>query len=317
SKKKEPPKEDNKTEPVEQESETLKINPVDPEVIPTPLEEGQKASYFHVGGCAKECLLQGFKLGVWQLICTSITNNDYHLSTFGEAYPEARDVFGGVEVFKEIGNFTLAQSWLTPREFLTELTLNSGSSYGAIQTSILTKDEVTFKGKLKCGFELSPLKVELVVPFYKEPHVMGYVVAAPVENCLVGYRTVYNLEERAFDMHALCLGYYNGNTEVGLKLENFKNLRGSIFQRISESWALALKANLYSSENLKQVSVGGQYDFGNGTLLKVRLREDSRIGVVYQGKVSENLHVMYHVGFDLADPIGGAHKMGASLEFQC
>ncbi|KAH8255150.1 hypothetical protein KR038_010985, partial [Drosophila bunnanda] len=304
-----------KTENNDQESN--KKNAVDPEVIPTPLAENENPTYFHVGRCAKECLLQGFKLGVWQLICSTLTKNGYLLSTFGEAYPDARDVFGGVEVFKELGNFTLSQSWLTPREFLTELTLHVDSSYGSIQTSVFTKDPITFQSKLKLGFDLSPIKVELVVPIYKEPLAMGYILATPVENCLVGYRTVYNLDEKAFDMHAFCLGYYNGKTEVGLKLENFKNLRGSIFQRINEHWAFAVKANLYSRENVKQVSVGGQYDFGDGTLVKVRLREDTRIGVVYQAEISKSLNVMYHLGFDLADPKGGAHKIGASLEFSC
>ncbi|KAH8341239.1 hypothetical protein KR059_000789, partial [Drosophila kikkawai] len=292
-------------------------NKKDMEIMPPPLGEGQISTYFHVGACAKECLLKGFKLGSWQLSCTSMTNKGIQLSTFGEAYPKINDVFGGVEVFKEIGNFHFSHSWFTTHEFLSELGLRFASAYGIFNTTIGTKDEVTLKSKLKCGFELNPIKVDLVVPIYKEPLVMGYVVAAPVDSCLFGYRTVYNLEEKGFDMHAFCLGYYNGQSEVGLKLENFKNLRGSIFQRIGENWAVALKANLYSAENVKQLSVGAQYNFQNGTLLKVRLRDDTRIGFVFQKNVNNHVEVMYHFGFDLADPKGGAHRFGASLDFQC
>ncbi|KAH8283150.1 hypothetical protein KR054_012456, partial [Drosophila jambulina] len=291
---------------------------LDPEIMPGPLGEGELPSYFHVGLCAKECLLQGFKLGVWQLICNTTTTKDYTLSTFGEAYPNIRDIFGGVELYKEIGRFNFSQSWLTSREFVTELGCRVGTGYGTLVGTIGTKDEFSFKSKLKCGVELlNMIKAELVVPIYREPRFMGYITATPVQNCIVGYRTVYSLEEKGFEMHAFCLGYYNGRTEVGLKLENFQNLRGSFFQRIGEHWAVALKANLYSSENVKQLSVGGQYDFLNGTLVKVRVRDDSRIGFVYQAKVGENLDAMYHLGFDLSDPKGGTHRIGASLEFHC
>lgn len=75
-----------------------------------------------------------------------------------------------------------------------------------------------FQTKIKCGFERNPVKMELVVPIYKEPLFMGYILLAPVENWLLGYRLVYNLEEKGFDMHAMCLGYYSDRTEVGLKL---------------------------------------------------------------------------------------------------
>jgi len=88
--------------------------------------------------------------------------------------------------------------------------------YLNIVTDLLYR--VTFKTKLKCGFERNPVKVELVVPLYKEPLFLGYVVVTPVENWLLGYRAAYNLDDKGFDKHAFCLGYNNGRTEVGLKL---------------------------------------------------------------------------------------------------
>lgn len=46
---------------------------------------------------------------------------------------------------------------------------------------------------------------------------MGYAVLAPTENSVLGYRAVYNFDEKQFAMHAFCLGYHNETTEVGLK----------------------------------------------------------------------------------------------------
>lgn len=77
---------------------------------------------------------------------------------------------------------------------------------------------MTLHSNIKCGLEVNPIKLELIVPIHKEPLFQAYAVFAPIENWLLGYRTVYSLEEKGFDMHALCLGFSNGNTELGLKL---------------------------------------------------------------------------------------------------
>jgi len=58
----------------------------------------------------------------------------------------------------------------------------------------------------------------MYIPIYKEPLLMGYIMMQPVKNYLLGYRTVFNVEDRDFNMHAFCGGYSNDVTEVGLKL---------------------------------------------------------------------------------------------------
>ncbi|XP_017111492.1 voltage-dependent anion-selective channel [Drosophila elegans] len=310
----------------EQEAEKQKSSEasdqeVEVEIIPPPPAEGEMPSYFHVGALAKECLLTGFKLGAWQLQCTTRTNKDCYLSSFGEGYPTVDSVFGGLEAFQEIGNCSVSLGWFTNNEFLSEIgvrAMSLGSQwYALLKSTMGTKDEVTFKTKLKCGFERDPVKVELVVPLYKEPLCMGYILVAPIENWLLGYRTVYNLDDQGFDKHALCLAYNDGITEVGLKLENFGDLRGSIFRRFGEGWAFAIKSNLYGSENVKQFAIGVQYALQNGTLLKAKVREDSRIGFVYQSKIGENVDVMYHAAFDGVNPIDGNHRIGVSWHFHC
>ncbi|XP_052851104.1 voltage-dependent anion-selective channel [Drosophila gunungcola] len=319
---------DDKTEEKKEEQEAEKqeapeasAQEVEVEIIPSPPAEGEMPSYFHVGALAKECLINGFKLGAWQLQCTTRTNKDCYLSSFGEGYPTVDSVFGGLEAFKEIGNCSVSLSWFTNNEFLSEIgvrAMNLGSQwYALLKSTMGTKDEVTFKTKLKCGFERDPVKVELVVPLYKEPLCMGYILVSPIENWLLGYRTVYNLDDQGFDKHALCLAYNDGITEVGLKLENFGDLRGSIFRRFGEGWAFAIKSNLYGSENVKQFAIGVQYALQNGTLLKAKLREDSRIGFVYQSKIGENIDVKYHAAFDGVDPIDGNHRIGVSWNFHC
>lgn len=75
-----------------------------------------------------------------------------------------------------------------------------------------------FKCKLQAAYERRPFKLELIVPIYKEPLFKGYVLFAAANDWLLGYRTVYNLEEKGFDKHALCVGYSNETTELGLKL---------------------------------------------------------------------------------------------------
>lgn len=136
-------KEEEDTAAGDQEADDSEKKNVDVEIIPPPPLEGEMPTYFHVGGWAKECLLHGFKLGAWQIFCNSTTTNGYHLTSFGEAYPTANNVFGGVEAYKEVGDLHVSLGWFTNNEFLTELGLrgSGGHWYGHLKTAMGTKDE--------------------------------------------------------------------------------------------------------------------------------------------------------------------------------
>ncbi|XP_017059194.2 voltage-dependent anion-selective channel-like [Drosophila ficusphila] len=291
----------------------------DLEFLPPSPVEGEMASYFHVGFLAKMCLIHGYDHGVWKLQTTSKTENDFYLTSFGEGYPTWNSIYGGLEAYQEKGNYHASLAWLTDRSLLSDLGAR-GEALGGIWSSILKTNLTTSDGcecqcKLKCGFERNPGKVELFVPIYREPLLMGYILIEPATNYLLGYRTVFNVEDRKFEMHAFCAGFSNNSTEVGIKLENFEHLRGSIFQRIGEKWALALKTNLYGNVNARHLSFGGQYEWKPGTLLKAKLRGNSRIAFSFQRRIRKDIAVLFHVGFDGNNPINGKHSIGTSWYF--
>ncbi|KAH8328160.1 hypothetical protein KR067_004886, partial [Drosophila pandora] len=298
-------------EPVEEE-----------EIMPPPLEEGQMYSYFHVGSMAKECLIKGYRLGVWELESTTKTKHDIVLASFGEGNPTLTPASGGIELYKEWPLFHAVCTWLTANAYLVDVgaraDLFGGNAYATLKTTISPQEEESkFTAKIKVGLDRSPGKIELIIPVYKEPLLMGYAVLAPTENSVLGYRAVYNFDEKQFAMHAFCLGYHNETTEVGLKYENLKDLRGSIFQRMGDSWAFAFKMNSYGSEGQAKFAFGGQYEFDNGSILKAKMRDDANVGVVYQTSLGENIGVQYHFGFEGKSPLDGDHKIGASWSFNC
>lgn len=74
------------------------------------------------------------------------------------------------------------------------------------------------KCQLKAGIDRNPIKLELILPIHNQSFIKGYALVVPIEKWILGYRTVYNLDEKAFDKHALCVGFNNGSTEICLKL---------------------------------------------------------------------------------------------------
>lgn len=136
----------------EQEDETEKEPEPEPpktpevEIIPEPPAEGKMPGYFHVGTSAKECLTNGYKIGTWRLLCTSKARGDYNLSTFGEGYPTVNNVFGGLEVFKELeDNYSVSFGWLTTHKYLTELGVKGqnldGDWYALLKSTLGTADK--------------------------------------------------------------------------------------------------------------------------------------------------------------------------------
>ncbi|EDV32422.2 uncharacterized protein Dana_GF14063 [Drosophila ananassae] len=289
-------------------------------ILPQPSVFGEMPTYFHVGANAKECLLRGYKIGAWQIQCRSEVDG-LTLSTYGEAYPKASDIFGGLEAYKEVGNGHVAIAWLTDKQILANVGLKNhfsgGLCYSNLKCSGSPEDSSDFKCQLKTGIERNPIKLEVILPLHNQSFIKGYALVVPTEKWILGYRMVYNLDEKAFDKHALCVGFNNGSTEFGLKLENLKDLRGSIFQRMGDSWAFAFKMNSYGSEGQAKFAFGGQYEFDNGSILKAKMRDDANVGVVYQTSLGENIGVQYHFGFEGKSPLDGEHKIGASWSFNC
>lgn len=97
--------------------------------------------------------------------------------------------------------------------------------------------------------------------------------------------------------------------------EDFKDWRGSIFQRLGKRWAVAFKADLYTEEP-RQYAVGGQYQINDNSLLKATVRDNGFLGLVYQLNLTENIGITYHVGLELKDPIKGEHRVGISCSLR-
>ncbi|KAH8374229.1 hypothetical protein KR200_004681, partial [Drosophila serrata] len=290
------------------------------EILPPPVLEGEMPTYFHVGVLAKLSLLDGYNNGVWRLQTTTRTENDLYLSGFGGGYPLITNACGGMEVLQEMGPYHASLCWLTDQEFLSDVGVQ-GVAFGGQWISVCKlgaanmADEWQFTGKLKCGFDLNPVKVELEIPIYRQPLFKGYLMLAPAKHFLLGYRTVFDLGVRKFGMHAFCMGFDYQTTEVALKLENFNQLRGSIFQRLGENWAFALKTDLYGNVGQKNFHIGCQYEWEPGSLIKAKITGDARLGFIYQRKLSKGIEVLFNCCFDGKDPLNGDIRLGAAWYF--
>lgn len=133
--KQEPEPEPEPEEPAEEEEE----------IMPPPLEEGQVYSYFHVGSMAKECLVKGYRLGVWELESTTKTKHDIVLASFGEGNPKLTPASGGIELYKEWPLFHAVCTWLTANAYLVDVgaraNLLGGNAYATLKTTISPQEE--------------------------------------------------------------------------------------------------------------------------------------------------------------------------------
>ncbi|XP_017025434.1 voltage-dependent anion-selective channel-like [Drosophila kikkawai] len=288
-------------------------------IVQPPTVEGEVPSYFQVNALANMSLLNGYENGVWKLQTTTKTKSDLFLSSFGEGYPFLNNAYGGVEALQEMGPFHAALCWLTNQEFLLDLGANdealSGQWFSVLKFGAATAEELQFTAKLRLGFERNPIKMELEVPIYRQPLLKGYLMVVPVEHFALGYRTVFDVNDKKFGMHAFCVGFNNQSTEISLKLENFEHLRGTIFQRLFGKWALALKTDIYGNVDQRNLHVGCQYEWGPGTLIKTKIRGDARLGFIVERKLSEAIRMVYNCSFDGKDPLNGEIRMGAAWYF--
>ncbi|XP_064541972.1 voltage-dependent anion-selective channel-like [Drosophila montana] len=289
------------------------------ETIPPPPLEAEMPTFFHIGGWAKQCLVSGYEFGAWHFDCSTGAGDNIGLYSFGAGRPEFKDVSGGVGIREKVGIFNMSQGWQSGG-ILGTLGLRSplvdGVANAMLRGIYDIQGEDGAKIELYSGYEHSPVKFDMIIPILNVPRLMGYVLLQLAENYLLAYRTVYNFDDSAFEKHALCAGFNNDKTELSLKFEDFKDWRVSIFQRIGERWAVALKADIYSEDDM-EIAIGGQYEVHENALLKMKVRYDGFLGLAYQVHLSENIAIRYHAGLNVSDPIKGDHKIGLSWLLRC
>ncbi|XP_017857113.1 PREDICTED: voltage-dependent anion-selective channel-like [Drosophila arizonae] len=284
------------------------------EIIPAPVLPDEMPTYFHIGVLAKECLVNGYKIGAWHFDCTTDIGDNLALYSFGTGKPQFKNVFGGVGAREYLGSLSLTQVWMT--DGLVGMVGLENELYGGTANTLLRaayeqNDRSGVKVELHSGYEVTPFKFHMIIPVLREPKLMGYVLLNPFKQYLLAYRAVYDIENKGFDKHAIGLGFYNGSTEWSLKLENFEDLRGSVFQRLGDRFAIAAKVNCYKSEE-KQYAIGAQVTLFENVIIKAKYRHDGFFGMVYQQTLNDNIAIMYHFGFAIKDPFKGDHKFGLS-----
>ncbi|EDW64755.1 voltage-dependent anion-selective channel [Drosophila virilis] len=289
------------------------------ETIPPQPSENEMPTFFHIGGLAKQCLVAGYEFGAWHIDCSTNIGDNIGLYSYGAGRPEFNDVSGGVGIREKVGIFNMSQGWQSDG-IMGTLGLRAPLVEGVANAMLRGIYDIQGgdggKLELYSGYEHTPIKFDMIIPLLNVPRFMGYVLLQLAENYLFAFRMVYNINDSAFEKHALCAGFNNNNTELSLKLEDFKDWRGSIFQRLGERWAIALKADIYKDDDM-QVAIGGQYAVHENALLKMKVRSDGFLGLAYQVHLSENIAILYHAGLNVSDPIKGGHRIGLSWRLRC
>ncbi|XP_064542032.1 uncharacterized protein LOC135431053 [Drosophila montana] len=302
-----------------EEGEEPRNTTVDGEIIPKQSLEGEMPTFFHVGRWAKQCLTTGYGIGAWHIDCTTNVSEKLGLYSFGSAKPDFYNVAGGVGIREKLGIFNLYQTWQT-QGWLSTIGVRTEAAGGLanamLRATYIPQNNDGVNVELYSGYERPPVKFDVIIPIWNVPKFMGYVLLHLADKYMFAYRSVFNINDLEFEKHVLCLGYQDENYEYGLKLEDFKELRGSMFLRVGERWAFALKAHLYREQG-RHFSVGGQYKIHDDGLFKMRIRDDGFLGLVYQAVLSENIDIMYHVGVNAKSPLDGSHKFGVSWSLKC
>lgn len=80
------------------------------EMGPTYLD-GEMPSYNFISKLARECLLNGYKLGTWRFDCNSELSEDLRIYSFGAG--SSNTVMGGFEFNEKFGMFQFSQAFRT------------------------------------------------------------------------------------------------------------------------------------------------------------------------------------------------------------
>jgi len=273
-----------------------------------------------LGKQSRDLFGKGYHFGLWKLDVKTKTNSGVEFTTAGHSNQDSGKVFGSLETkykVKEYG-LTFNEKWNTDNTLTTEV---------AIQDKILEGLKLSLdcsfapqsgnkSGRVKAEFVHdyvhlnSDVNLDLAGPLVNASAVFGY------QGWLAGYQVAFDTQKSKITANNFALGYTAKDFVLHTNVNDGQEFGGSLYQKVNDKLDAGVQLSWSSGSNATKFGVGAKYNLDGDSCLRVKVNNQSQVGLGYQHKLRDGVTLTLSTLIDGKNFNAGGHKVGVALELE-
>jgi len=276
-------------------------------------------TYGDLGKNARDVFGKGYHFGLIKLDVKTKTNTGVEFSTGGVSNQDTGKVFGTLESkykFKDYG-VTFTEKWNTDNVLATEVSFADfcdGAKLSADTTFAPYTGDKTLR--LKAEFKNETCAMNLDTDFNKGgPTIKGSAVVG-YSGWLCGYATGFDTSKSKITESKFSMGFSTKDFIINTSINEGRKFSGSIYHKVNPKLETGVQLSWASDNNDTDFAIGSKYNLDSDSALRVKVNNQSMIGLGYSQKLREGVTMYLSAQIDGKNFNDGGHKIGFALELE-
>ncbi|XP_019770280.1 voltage-dependent anion-selective channel isoform X3 [Dendroctonus ponderosae] len=322
------------------------------EATPPPLipEEMAPPPYSDLGKKAQDVFNKGYHFGLVKLDIKTKSASGVEFATGGSSNQESGKVAGSLETKYKVKDYglTFTEKWTTDNTLSTEMAVqdqlvpglklssalnfapqtggqyhiqdsnvnvefNTEQDWGKLKTNALWRP-LQKTGNVKAAYVNKQVAINADSDFRADGPIVSASAVVGYQGWLAGYLAGYDVNNKKLTKSNFALGFTSGDFTLHSNVNDGQDFGGSIYQKLNPQLETGISLNWSSGSSNTKFGIGAKYDLDQEASLRVKVNNQSQIGLGYQQRLRQGVTLTLSTLIDGKNFNQGGHKIGLALE---
>uniref|UniRef100_A0A0P4VTF0 Putative voltage-dependent anion-selective channel-like protein n=1 Tax=Rhodnius neglectus TaxID=72488 RepID=A0A0P4VTF0_9HEMI len=275
--------------------------------------------YADLGKNARDVFSKGYHFGLLKLDVKTKTNTGVEFSTGGVHNHDTGKIFGSLETkykFKEYG-VTFSEKWNTDNVLATEVALSDFCEGAKLLCDTSFAPHSGDKSlRMKAEFKNESCALNLYTDFKSGGPVIRSGAVLGYGGWLCGYQASFDTSKSKLTENKFAMGFSTKDFILNTAIDDGRLFNGTIFHKVSNRLETGIQITWASDNNDTDFGIGCKYNLDPDAALRVKVNNQSLIGLGYSQKLREGVTLSLSTQIDAKNFNEGGHKLGFCLELE-
>ncbi|XP_019770285.1 voltage-dependent anion-selective channel isoform X6 [Dendroctonus ponderosae] len=274
--------------------------------------------YSDLGKKAQDVFNKGYHFGLVKLDIKTKSASGVEFATGGSSNQESGKVAGSLETKYKVKDYglTFTEKWTTDNTLSTEMAVQDQLVPGLKLSSALNFAPQTGQktGNVKAAYVNKQVAINADSDFRADGPIVSASAVVGYQGWLAGYLAGYDVNNKKLTKSNFALGFTSGDFTLHSNVNDGQDFGGSIYQKLNPQLETGISLNWSSGSSNTKFGIGAKYDLDQEASLRVKVNNQSQIGLGYQQRLRQGVTLTLSTLIDGKNFNQGGHKIGLALE---
>jgi hypothetical protein len=281
-------------------------------MVPPPL-------YLDLGKQCRDLFSKGYHFGNVKVDLKTKSSSGVDFTGSFTQNMESTKTVGNAEVKLKLPEYgaELIEKWNTDNVIYCEANCTDKIAKGVKVATVTTFAPFTGKWSLmgRSQFKNDLATVSLDCDFFNGPLINAALVFG-TQGWFGGYQTSYDMCKGRVTRSNVTAAYENRDIALALNMDDGAEFGGSIYHRVGPKLHAGMQVGFTMGPNTTRFALCAKYDLDRDTAYRVKLNNNSQLGLSWSTKVRSGVNTTISSLVDLRSLNQGGHKLGFAIDLE-